>query len=117
MVLAGQFRRACAVGFLGAATASMGLFAATFDTEPGVITPDLQKIQFDSSGPSQLNHSDKVHASRTGGHTDVELLFDGKTSVVANKKDRLFTQADAPGIVDPPVGVNLPDADLWVSNP
>ena len=98
--------------------------AATFNTDIEVITPDLQKIQFDSSGQLQLNRPDKLHASRTGGYTDVELIFDGKTFVVANKKDKLFTQADAPGTVDQLVeklrkdfGVDLPGADLFVSNP
>jgi hypothetical protein len=80
MVLAGQFRRACAVSVLGAAIASVGIFAATFSTEMKVIAPDVQKIQFDSSGQLQLNRPGKVHASRTGGHTDVELSFNGKTS-------------------------------------
>jgi hypothetical protein len=154
LVLAGQFRRACAVGFFSAAISSVGVFgsspgwaqngddarailkamsdyvsgrksiAATFNTDIEVITPDLQKIQFDSSGQLQLNRPDKLHASRTGGYTDVELIFDGKTFVVANKKGKLFTQADAPGTVDQLVekirrdlGVDLPGADLFVSNP
>ena len=154
MILTRQFTRACAVGLVSAALASAGIFAvscaradngddarailkamsdyvsgqksiaATFNTDIEVTTPDLQKIQFDSSGQLQLNRPDKVHASRTGGYTDVELIFDGKTFVVANKKDKLFTQADAPGTVDQLVeklrkdfGVDLPGADLFVSNP
>jgi hypothetical protein len=122
MVLTAQNRRAFASGpLLGAATAILGIFAAsealadsgddarailkamsdylssqksiaaTFDTDIEVITPDLQKIQFDSSGRLQLARPDKIRASRTGGYTDVELIFDGKTLVVANKKDNLFT--------------------------
>src|SRR5271166_2767865 len=47
--------------------------AATFSTDIEVLTPDLQKIQFDSSGGLQLSRPDKVHASRTGGFSDVEL--------------------------------------------
>jgi hypothetical protein len=98
--------------------------AATFNTDIEIITPDLQKIQFDSSGQLQLNRPDKLHARRTGGYTDVELFFDGKTFVVANRKDNLFTQVDAPGSVDQLVekirrdlGVDLPGADLFLSNP
>jgi hypothetical protein len=154
MVLAGQFTRACAVGLVSAALASAGIFAVscaradngddarailkamsdyvsgqksiavTFNTDIEVITPDLQKIQFDSSGKLQLNRPDKIHASRTGGYTDVELFFDGKTFVVANKKDKLFAQADAPGSIDQLVekirrelGADLPAADLFVLNP
>ena len=153
MVLASQFRRAFAVGLLAGAALSLAILgasraradngddarailkamsdyvssqksiAATFNTDIEVITPDLQKIQFDSSGQLQLNRPDKLRASRTGGYTDVELIFDGKTFVVANK-DKLFTQADPPGTVDQLVeklrkdfGVDLPGADLFVSNP
>ena len=39
--------------------------AATFNSDIEVITPDLQKIQFDSSGQLQLNRPNKIHASRT----------------------------------------------------
>jgi hypothetical protein len=98
--------------------------SATFNTDIEVLTSDLEKIQFDSSGQLQLARPDRVHASRTGGYTDVELFFDGKTFVVSNRKDKVFTQADAPGSVDQLVGklrsdfgVDLPGADLFASNP
>jgi hypothetical protein len=154
MVLTAQFKRAFIIGSLGAFVVSIGTFAAsraradngddaravlkamsdyisgqksiaaTFNSDIEVITPDLQKIQFDSSGKVQLNRPDKVHASRTGGYTDVELFFDGKTFVVANKKDKAFTQAETPGSVDELVeklrrdfGVEMPGADLFLSNP
>jgi hypothetical protein len=154
MVFTAQFRRTVAVGSLQAIAACLGLFgascawaqngddarailkamsdyvagqkaiAATFNSDIEVITPDLQKIQFDSSGQVQLSRPDKLHARRIGGYTDVELFFDGKTFVVANKKDKLFTQVDAPGSVDQLVekirrylGVDLPGADLFLSNP
>jgi hypothetical protein len=153
MILA-ENRRAFAVGLVGAAIAIFGILAvsqaradngddarailramsdyvsgqksiaATFNTDIEVITSDLQKIQFDSSGQLQLIRPDKVRASRTGGYTDVELFFNGKTFVAANRKDNLFTQADAPGSIDQLVeklrrdfGVDLPGADLFVSNP
>jgi hypothetical protein len=154
MVLASQLRRAFAIGLLGGAALSLAILgasraradngddarailkamsdyvssqksiAATFNTDIEVITPDLQKIQFDSSGQLQLNRPDKLHASRTGGYTDVELLFDGKTFVAANNKDKRFTQVDASGSLDQLIekirrelGVDLPGADLFLSNP
>jgi hypothetical protein len=154
MVLAGQFRRAFVVGLLGGVALSLAILgasraraqnaddarailqaiseylwgqksiAATFNTDIEVITPDLQEIQFDSSGQLQLNRPDKLHASRTGGYTDVELFFDGKSFVVANNKENLFTQVDASGSLDQLIekirrelGVDLPGADLFLSNP
>ena len=41
---------------------------AAFNTDIEVITPDLQKIQFASSGQMQLIRPDKLHVSRTGGY-------------------------------------------------
>jgi hypothetical protein len=43
-----------------------------YDSDIEVVTADLQKIQFTSSGQLQLSRPDKVHATRTGGYTDVD---------------------------------------------
>src|SRR5262249_52855211 len=52
--------------------------SATFDSDIEVITNNLQKIQFTSSGQVLLSRPDKLRASRLGGYADVELVFDGK---------------------------------------
>jgi len=65
--------------------ASQKALSITFDSDIEVITPTLQKIQFTSSGQVQLNCPDKVRATRTGGYTDVEVVFDGKTLTMHNK--------------------------------
>jgi Predicted periplasmic protein (DUF2092) len=71
--------------------------SATFDSDIEVITPDLQKIQFTSSGQLQLARPDKMRVRRTGGYadvrtagssrsvTDLELRFDGLGSVSRGK--------------------------------
>jgi hypothetical protein len=104
--------------------ASQKSISATFNSDIEVITPDLQKIQFASTGRLQLSRPDKIHVSRTGGYTDVELFFDGKTFVLEDKKHSQFVQADAPGTVDQLVtklrtelSADMPGADLLVSNP
>ena len=48
---------------------------AAFNTDIEAVTPELQKIQFASSGEVQLIRPDKLHANRTGGYTDVELFL------------------------------------------
>ena len=48
-----------------------------YDTDIEVITADLQKIQFTSSGHVLMVRPDKLRVSRTGGYSDVELIFDG----------------------------------------
>ena len=97
--------------------------SVAFDTDIEVITPEIQKIQFASSGTVLLNRPDKLHATRTGGYADVELVFDGKTVSVLGKNMNTYVQADAPGTVDELVdllrnkySIDMPGADLFLSN-
>jgi hypothetical protein len=94
----------------------------TFDTDIEVITNDLQKIQFASSGQMLLSRPDKIRVSRTGGYADVEMVFDGKTFTVLGKNLNKFTQMDSSGSIDDLVGklrnelgVAVPGADLLLS--
>lgn len=74
--------------------------SASFDSDIEVITTELQKIQFASSGHLEMSRPDKLHASRTGGYADVEIVFDGKTASVYGKNANGYIQVDAPGSVD-----------------
>lgn len=103
--------------------ASQKVISATFDSDIEVITPDLQKIQFASSGQLSLSRPDKLRATRTGGYADIELVFDGKVATVFGKNINAFAQLDAPGSIDQLVdrlrnqlSVELPGADLLLSN-
>jgi hypothetical protein len=98
-------------------------FSLSFDSAIEVITPDIEKIQFASSGRLQVSRPDKVRVSRTGGYADVELVFDGKTATVLGKHINSYVQIDAPGSIDQLVdrlrdklSITLPGADLLVSN-
>jgi Predicted periplasmic protein (DUF2092) len=51
--------------------------SASFDSDIEVITPELQKIRFASSGQIKLSRPDKLRVRRTGGYADVELVYDG----------------------------------------
>ncbi|WP_229167630.1 DUF2092 domain-containing protein [Bradyrhizobium altum] len=95
---------------------------ATFDTDIEVVTDDLQKIQFASSGQVMLSRPDKLRASRTGGYADVELVFDGKKVTVFGKYLAAYSQADFSGSVDQLIdkmrsefGVEAPGTDLLLS--
>ena len=97
---------------------------AAFNTDIEAVTPELQKIQFAGSGEVQLIRPDKLHMSRTGGYTNVELFFDGRNFAVENKKGNTYAQTVAQGSIDQLVdqlrdhlGVDLPGADLLLSNP
>ena len=102
---------------------SQKAISVTFDSDIEVITPDLQKIQFASSGQLLLSRPDKLRATRTGGYADIELVFDGKTATVFGKNINAFAQLDAPGSIDQLVdrlrnqsSAELPGADLLLSN-
>lgn len=102
--------------------ASQKVISATYDTDIEVLTNDLQKIQFASSGQMLLNRPDKVRASRIGGYTNVELVFDGKTFSVLGKNLNAYAQTDATGSIDQLVarlrnefGMAIPGADLMLS--
>jgi hypothetical protein len=95
----------------------------TFDSDIEVITPQLEKIQFASSGEMLLSRPDKLRAHRVSGHADVALFFDGKTASIFGKSHDSWTQFPAAGTVDQLVaalraghGVSMPGADLLLSN-
>lgn len=96
----------------------------TFNTDIEVLTNQLQKIQFTSSAHLQLSRPEKLHVTRTGGYTDVELFFDGKAFGLLDKKDHVFAATDAAGTVDQLIaklraelGVDMPGADLLAADP
>jgi hypothetical protein len=77
----------------------------TFNSDIEVITPEIQKIQFASSGKLLLRRPDKLRANRTGGYTDVEIVFDGKTVTVLGKNINAYAQSEVAGNVDKLVDV------------
>jgi hypothetical protein len=104
-------------------TAAQKSISATFDSDVEVITPELQKIQFTSSGQFKLARPDKLRVRRTGGYADVELVYDGKTVSLYGNNAKAYVQADIPGTVDHLVdaiqgktGGALPGMDLLLSN-
>ena len=96
----------------------------SYDSSIEVITPELQKIQFNASGKLMLDRPDKLWVTRTGGYADVEFIFDGKTFTVFDKADNTFAQSTSTTSVDQLVtklrtdySVEAPGADLLVSHP
>jgi hypothetical protein len=99
--------------------AGQKVISATFDADIEVITPALQKIQFTSSGNLLLDRASGLRARRSGGYSDVELLFDGTTATILGHHNNTYAQIKAPGSVDQLVhrlrdeyGVTMPGADL-----
>ena len=74
--------------------------AATYDADIEVITPQLQKLQFTSSGQLTLSRPDKIKVTRSGGYSDLELVFNGATATVFEKHTNNYAQINAPGSID-----------------
>ena len=77
-----------------------------------------------SSGTLTLNRPDKLHATRTGGFANVEMVYDGKTLTVLGKNANAIAKAEEPGTIDQLVDVlrkkydrPVPAADLLMSDP
>jgi hypothetical protein len=94
-----------------------------FDSSIEVITPQLEKIQFTSSGEVLLSRPNKLHTHRVGGYSDVELVFDGKNASVFGKNLDAYAQFDGPESIDGLIdvlrvgqGVALPGADLLLTD-
>jgi hypothetical protein len=104
-------------------TAAQKSITATFDSDIEVVTPELEKIQFTSSGNLQLTRPDKLRISRTGGYADVQLVYDGKTVSLYGNNAKAYAQADLAGTIDQLVdliqaksGAAMPGTDLLLSN-
>jgi hypothetical protein len=103
--------------------ASQKALTVTYDSDVEVITSNLQKIQFTSSGEVQLNRPDKLRVRRTGGYRDVEIVFDGKLLTVNNKDEKDYAQIETTGTTEELIdvlrekhGVVAPGADLLLTN-
>src|SRR3954447_26775131 len=104
-------------------TTAQKSISATFDSDIEVVTPELEKIQFTSSGKLQLTRPDKLRVSRTGGYADVQLIYDGKTVSIYGNNAKAYAQADLAGTIDQLVdliqakaGAVMPGTDLLLSS-
>jgi hypothetical protein len=95
-----------------------------YDANLELVSTQQQKIGLASSGKVTLNRPDKLHATRTGGFANVEMVFDGKTLTLLGKNANLYAQIEAPGTIDQLVDVlrdkyhrPVPAADLLMADP
>ena len=93
--------------------------ALLFDSDIEILTPQLQKLQFASSGQALLDRPNKLQVTRHGGYADVDVYFDGKRVTIYGNNVNAFASVDAPGTIDQLIeklraelGVDAPGADL-----
>ncbi len=95
----------------------------TFDSSIDVITPELQKIQYASSGHLVLERPDKMRATRLGGTGELDLYFDGNTATLYGPGIKTYAQITGAHSVDQLIdelehkyGFAGPGADLLLTN-
>ena len=121
-----QADSASAMGFVKAMSdylAGQTSISSDFDIELDIITPQLEKIQFDASGSMQLARPDKLRLVRIGGYSELELVSDGKTATILDRGSNTYAQMISPGSVDNVIemfrkshGIDMPGADLLLTN-
>ena len=94
----------------------------SYDSTLAIVTSDLQKLDFASSGTVTLSRPDKIRVTRTGGFADVEMVYDGKQLSILGKNLGKFVQVSVPGTIEELVdrlrdrGFPAPGADLLAAN-
>ena len=95
-----------------------------YDTSLELVTTQQQKVGLASSGTLTLSRPDKLRATRTGGFSNIELVFDGKTLTLLGKNTKQYAQIEAPNTIDQLVDVlrdkyhrPVPAADLLMADP
>lgn len=91
----------------------------SYDSDLVVVTTDLQKLIFASSGTVAINRPDKMRVTRVGGFADVAMVYDGKQLSVLGKHLDRYAQVEMTGTIDQLIdhmrinaGVVAPAADL-----
>lgn len=94
-----------------------------FDAALEVITKDDQKLSLASSGSVNLSRPGSIRATRSGGHANIEMLYDGKILTLLGKNANLYTQIALAGTLDKLIDElrekyerPLPAADLVLTN-
>jgi len=109
---------------MSAYLASQESITFDFDTGLEVITPQSQKLQFNSSGNVAISRPDRFRLRRTGGYVDVELIADGKTLTVFGHNINKYAQIEAARSFDQTIDMlrdkymlDLPAADFFLADP
>jgi hypothetical protein len=76
-----------------------------FDAEIDVVTPDIEKIQFSSTGTVLLARPDKIRFVRKGGNIDVHVIFDGKMLTLVDGAGSAYSRVAAPGTIENAIGL------------
>ena len=97
--------------------------ALAYDSALEVVTPQLEKLQFNSSGKAAISRPDKFRISRVGGYADVEMIYDGAQVTIFDRTAKLYASQPMTGPIDSVVDrlrgelrLDFPAADLLIAD-
>ena len=95
-----------------------------YDATLEIVTEDMEKVGFASSGALTASRPSNVRVTRTGGFADVEMVYDGTTLSVYGKNLDAFARVPSEGTIDELIDtlrfdfeLEVPAADLLSSDP
>jgi hypothetical protein len=96
--------------------------ALAFESELQVATPEPGRQQYNVSGTAKITRPDKFRVSRTSGDADVELVYDGQTVTVYDRKGNRYAREPMNGPIGDVVDrmrnafrIDVPAADLMIA--
>lgn len=95
-----------------------------YDSMLEILTTGDQKLGITASGTVAMTRPDKLHATRVGGFSELEMVFDGSTFSLSGNHAGVYTQLPVEGTIDGLIdtmredyGRPIPAADLLAENP
>jgi hypothetical protein len=97
-------------------------FSFRYQSSIEAVTDDFHKLQFISSGTVNLTRPDKLHATRSGGFVDLDVVFDGTSLGILGKNLNAYAQIEDKGTLDElfqhmeDAGVSAPGTDIFAGD-
>ncbi len=121
--LAGEVEARSLLKAMTTYVAAQPAISFAYDSDLEVITRDNQRLTLASSGTVALARPNKIRATRTGGFTDLETVFDGSMFTLLGKGANVYVQVPIQGSIDQLVDElkdkyrrPLPAADLLLTS-
>ena len=96
---------------------------AEIDTAVEIITPQIEKLSFNSSSKLTMARPNKVRLERVGGFASLDMIFDGANLTIRDRLDNSYGQVPIKGSIDNLVdevtdklGMATPGIDLMLAD-
>jgi hypothetical protein len=98
--LAGEVEARSILKAMTTYVAAQPAISFAYDSDLEVITQEQQRLTLASSGTVALVRPNRIRATRTGGFTNLETVFDGSTFTLLGKGANVYVQAPIQGSID-----------------